>query len=194
MNLIPIFVDSETSEGLYAIQYLDGDLDEFERLFDLWNDIEFITQYFATNQKHIVSEYFANVTIDELITKILNEVEELENLLESYSELGFKKAGSNLQMLFKPLHNKQYTIPPHQETKAKIDDKRNFPKPLLRLYGIRLGDNTFVITGGAIKLTKTMEEHPDTITELKKIETVKSFLRKNNIIIDNDLIYYYDQL
>ncbi len=97
-------------------------------------------------------------------------------------------------MLFKPLHNKQYTVPPHQETKAKIDDRRNFPKPLLRLYGIRLGDNTFVITGGTIKLTKTMEEHPDTITELEKIETVKLFLRKNNIIINDDLIYYYDQL
>lgn len=193
MELKPIFVDDETREGLYAIQYYDDGIDEFERLFDLWNDAEHLHNYCITNKLFFETDYFEGISIDRIETKIINEAAELECLLEEFAKDGFENNGRNLQMLFKPLNNKEHELPIHQETKARVDDRRNFPKPILRIYAIRLGDNTFVITGGAIKITKFMKDHPDTDKELEKIITVKLFLKRNGITIDDDLNYYYEQ-
>ncbi len=193
MKLKPIFVDEQSGEGLYAVHYSEEELNEFERLFELWNDTEYVTNYCILNQSYFETPHFENISIDEAITKIIGEAQELEFLLEDYAEQGFSNCGNNLQMLFKPLFNQQYSLPKHQLTKAKIDNKRNFPKPILRIYGIRLGINTFVITGGAIKLTKNMDGHDDTKKELTRLEDVKLFLRDNEIDIDDDLNYYYEK-
>ena len=59
--------------------------------------------------------------------------------------------------------------------------KANVRHPIIRIYAIELEDETFVVTGGTLKLTKTMEgENFD--NELKKLERVKKFLKDNNII------------
>ena len=57
-----------------------------------------------------------------------------------------------------------------------MQDHRKFKSPILRVYGIRIAQNTFVITGGAIKITRAMQEHVDTNEELRKFEIVKLFL------------------
>lgn len=193
MKLVRIFVNEETCEGLYAVRYQSELLDEYERLFDLWADTQQIMQYCVANEGYLKAEHFDGQSIDQTVTKVHDEAAELEYLLEDFSEKGFK-GGDNLQMLFRPLLNKQYKLPEHQETKAKVQGKRSFPKPILRLYGIRLGENTIVITGGAIKLTKTMDEHPDTVKEVEKLVEVKAFLKKNGLDNDEDLNdYYYEK-
>ncbi|MCM1169007.1 MAG: hypothetical protein NC324_03625 [Bacteroides sp.] len=45
--------------------------------------------------------------------------------------------------------------------------------------------NSYIITGGAIKLTATMQEREHTAVELIKIEKVRNFLLDEKII-DND--------
>lgn len=55
----------------------------------------------------------------------------------------------------------------------------------LRIYAIRLSEGVYVITGGAIKLTFTMEERTHTKLELHKLERVRRFLLEEKII-DND--------
>ena len=124
-----------------------------------------------------------------LLQKVLEEADELEGLLYKYTEDGFKVKGENLQMLFRSLDNKENKIPTFQYTKAKID-RRKFPR-FLRFYAIRIDKNTFIITGGAIKLTKMMDEHNDTIKELEKLDTVKTFLGVNGITNLDELNYYY---
>lgn len=90
-------------------------------------------------------------------------------------------------MLFLPL-GKQHRLPTHQLTKAKIESRR-FPR-FIRLYAIRIGPNTFVISGGAIKLTQLMNQHKDTNKELEKLELVKSFLIEKEIKTEDDLNFY----
>lgn len=193
MILVPIFVDELTSEGLYAVRFPEEELDEFERLFDRWADTQEVLQYCVANAAFLKAEHFNGQSIDQTVTRVHEEAAELEYLLEDFSEKGFK-GGDNLQMLFRPLHNRQYELPEHQETKAKVQNRQAFPKPILRLYGIRLGKNTIVITGGAIKLTRTMDEHPDTVRELEKLAEVKAFLKKNGLGNDGDLNdYYYEK-
>lgn len=135
--------------------------------------------------------FFKNLSIDNLIDKILDEAQLLEELLYEFTTRGFDGT-KNLQLLFRPLFNTEYTIPPLQKTKTKVDE-RLVKNPILRIYALRIGDNIFVITGGVIKLTRAMKEHPDTEIELEKLEMVRSFLKSVNININDDLIYYYEQ-
>lgn len=193
MKLKPIFVEDESLEGLYAIQYENQEMDEFERLFSLWDDPEFIHQYCLENLQYIDSEYFIGASLDLIESRIMEESYELACLLEEHCEEGFKNGRYTLQMLFRPLNNHETSIPIRQESKARLWDRRQYPGSILRLYGIRLGVNTIVLTGGAVKWTLRMEDHPDTLEELEKLRRVKEFLRLNDIEANDDLIYYYEQ-
>lgn len=59
--------------------------------------------------------------------------------------------------------------------------------PKLRLYAVRIGENTFVVTGGAIKLTHRMEERPHTQRQLIRLTSVKDWLRNEGILFPEDL-------
>lgn len=53
---------------------------------------------------------------------------------------------------------------------------------LLRIYAIKLDPGIYVITGGAIKLTRTMQEREHTLVELAKMERVRRYMLENNIV------------
>ena len=53
--------------------------------------------------------------------------------------------------------------------KARLKD-RNRHASWLRIYAIKLEPGIYVITGGAIKLTRTMQEREHTLLELDKME------------------------
>ena len=59
--------------------------------------------------------------------------------------------------------------------KAKGEGVRNHPS-WLRLYAIRFEPNSYLITGGAIKLTRTMQEREHTLNELQRLEMVRNML------------------
>jgi hypothetical protein len=60
------------------------------------------------------------------------------------------------------------------------------------LYAIRLAENCYLVTGGAIKLTLDMKrEHLQ--NELKKLEQAKLFLRSNGIDYPEDLNPHKDE-
>jgi len=189
MELKSIFVDEDSGEGLYSMQYDGENLDEFERLLDLWNDTQYLSTYLLNNSKFLNTPYF-RISHNDAMTKILEEAEELENIIYGYCEKGFGE-GENLQMIFKQLENKDTKMPVYQFSKAKIDS-RKFPR-FLRFYAIRISENTYIITGGAIKLSLYMSEHEDTKRELEKLELSKKFLIDNEISNLDDINYYYEQ-
>ena len=51
----------------------------------------------------------------------------------------------------------------------------------LRIYAIRLEPNVYIVTGGAIKLTRTMQEREHTAIELRKLNRCKNFLQANGV-------------
>ena len=57
-----------------------------------------------------------------------------------------------------------------------------------------LNDNPYIITGGAIKLTRTMEEREHTLAELKKMEAVRNFLLNGGGIDADGLIEYMSEI
>ena len=64
----------------------------------------------------------------------------------------------------------------------------------LRIYAIKLEPGIYVITGGAIKLTKTMQEREHTLQELAKMEKVRRFLLDHNIIDKDAFTDYMSEL
>ncbi len=64
----------------------------------------------------------------------------------------------------------------------------------LRIYAIKLATGVYIITGGAIKLTATMEEREHTQAELTKMEMVRNFLLNEGIIDDDGFIEYLNTL
>jgi len=57
-----------------------------------------------------------------------------------------------------------------------------------------LAKGVYIITGGAIKLTATMQERDHTAAELSNIEKVRNFLLHENIIDDDSFIEYIAEL
>lgn len=60
----------------------------------------------------------------------------------------------------------------------------------MRIYAIKLAAGIYIITGGAIKLTATMQEREHTLLELQKMEKVRRFLLEENIVDDESFIEY----
>jgi len=88
----------------------------------------------------------------------------------------------NINEIFKPLVKQNFDLKNKNKYKSRPEQKI----PFLRLYAIRLEDDTYIITGGAIKLTKEMNrEHLE--LEKQKLEQVKYFLRSNGITYLEDL-------
>jgi hypothetical protein len=64
----------------------------------------------------------------------------------------------------------------------------------LRIYAIRLADGVYIVTGGAIKLTATMQEREHTLKELYKIDQVRRFLLSEKIIDNDGFVEYISEL
>ena len=168
MKIVPIF-----AEKLFAFHYNDIEgQDEYDRLLEKWNDPEYLMDFADKNKTYIAN---AGFTESEFIEQVLLDAEVLEENLLQYKDNDFK-----IDSFFQPLHNEEYKCKSLSLQKKKCK--------LLRLYAIRIDENCFVITGGAIKLTRTMQEHPDTQQELKKLNNCKNYLQSEGVF-DDDSFY-----
>lgn len=91
---------------------------------------------------------------------------------------------ADLDKIFHPLENCRTSEMLLGKEKARL---RNTPRHAswLRIYAIKLEPGIYIITGGAIKLTRTMQEREHTLVELARMEKVRRFLI-NNDIADKD--------
>lgn len=96
-------------------------------------------------------------------------------IFETLFELAEDESGKHLSEFFKPLHNKEagksYEL---QQLKAYGTLSNSF----LRVYAIRYG-TSYVITGGAIKLTDQMSQRDHTKKELYKLNLVRDYLKEH---------------
>lgn len=173
MEVVPIFANC-----LYAIRYEAEEADEFERLFDLWQDIEYLEDFFEKNKLDLQSGFYGPISIEEAVKATRNEAKWLEEELKKLSQQTLAEQNRGLETLFKPLDNNQYRI--IELSKSKVKGNRN--KSWLRIYAIRIDINLYIVTGGAIKLTGTMEEREHTQKELRKINRCSNYFFQQGLI------------
>ncbi len=181
MNKIGIFVIVEDS--LYSILYHTETQHEFIRLFEQWRDPEYLESFFSTHIDDLQSGFWGNISIEDAIFQTMSEANSLEKELIKIAKMGKKDQYSTLSSLFRPLFDNTTAINPLERNKVKGYSKRSW----LRMYAIRIDSNLFVITGGGIKLTPTMNERAHLKLELKKLDIVKDYLREEDNYDDHPI-------
>ncbi len=167
--------DLITENGhLWAVQYEDCLDNVLYTLFDQWNDVKWLRSFFKDNIVDLAA-YFKITDVNQAIYDTLEESERLQCLIMDISP------DANLDEIFRPLDNNRASEMLLGKEKARL---KNTPKHAswLRLYAIKLEPGIYIITGGAIKLTRTMQEREHTLVELARMEKVRNFLIDNNIV------------
>lgn len=173
MKIIDIFANRK----LYAVKYDGEDFHELDRLLDLWNDPSHLQTFVKTNSKDLPKDR----TSYQVINDILNNVSELEDILDEIANDGNRQ----FKEFFSPLYNQEYKVVELSMQKGR--------KNYLRLYALKIDDNCFLITGGAIKFTHLMEERPHTLEELNKINRCRDFLKSNGVFDDGSFYEFITQ-
>ena len=176
MNQI-INIFAVVDDALLAVQYDNTREHEFARIFREWTDVEFLEDFFEKNKADLQSGYHLTklgyISIEEAVFQTLEEAEAFEKYILEVAEKGKENEDRTLQdLVFRPLHKNDITIK-HQATKAYGVNSHSW----LRLYAIRIGPNLYVISGGAIKLTRSMNERNHTRKELAKLKILSSYLK-----------------
>lgn len=161
MKIVTTFVP-----GLYAFQYEGNRMHELERVLEDWNNLEWLEEFF---EEHLDDLPYFNLDVEDAIYTTMEETKSLEDWLLSL------KAAQNLELdsFFKPLRNSDYSTLPLGAKKGK--------RRWLRLYALKIDPGMYAITGGAIKLTRTMPERNHTRNEITKLERCKNYLKENGV-------------
>lgn len=162
MQISPIF-----DLQLYTVHYEEYEHNEFERLIENWSDVSYLHNYAIQNKIIHVSRF---------VKHILKCVEKIEDFIDA-----IHTDGEQLNQFFQNLKISE-------EHKLLALQKGKIQKNQLRLYAIKIDYDCYLITGGAIKMSQTMQGHQDTNKELIKLSKVKSYLKQNGVF-DEDSFY-----
>ncbi len=168
MDIVPIFADR-----LYSFRYYNDDTrDEFLRLFEDWQDAEYLEDFFEANKSDLQNGFFTPVpTVEQAVLATKAEAKRLEKHLLYLA----KDDNENLDSIFKPLSEQEDNFP-FPRYKAYGFDYKSW----LRIYALKIG-HRYYITGGTIKLTKAMRDRTHTTDELRKIGRCSTFFKELGI-------------
>ena len=181
MKIVRIFDDTKTKppEGLFSV-CIDPEKDqrdEFKILDDNLSDPEFLRNFFKKREAFIGAHpFYGSITVREAIRRTRNDFFSLLRVFKDLAAEGINNETSGLVEIFKPLKKSEIFEPRLQKEKAKSSHKS-----WVRVYALRVSQNFYIVTGGGIKLYKTMQEDEYLKTELAKIERVKQFLIENEM-------------
>lgn len=175
--------DDITENGKLWAVHFDGEPDnELSKLFARWNNAEWLRSFFIENIDDL-SSYFKITDITQAVKDTIEDSDQLECVLLDLSP------EADLSMLFRPLSNSEASDVMLQKEKARLK-RRLKHASWLRLYAIKLVSGVYIITGGAIKLTATMQEREHTRNELTKLEKVRRYLLEENITDETGFMEY----
>ncbi len=179
--------DEITENGKLWATCFKGESDnELIKAFRQWTDVELLRSFFKENINDL-NAYFKITDINQAISDTLDDGRLLRRVILDISP------DTDLSKLFRPLDNNQVSDAMLQ--KEKVRPQRVIRhSSWLRLYAIKLTPGVYIITGGTIKLTATMQEREHTSHELVKLDRVRRFLLEENIIDDEGFIEYMSEL
>lgn len=165
MEIVPIFADR-----LFAFRFGTDQPDEFARLFTQWHDPEYLFEFFTEHAEDLQSGFYGPISIPTAASRTRDEARRLEKALEKLAD-----SADNLDSKFVPLAlTEPYVLP---RSKAAGDNLKTW----LRVYAIKIEPNVYVVTGGAIKLTRRMQDRTHTQQELDKLTRCRDYLRELGI-------------
>lgn len=171
---------------LWAVRYDDAKDNALQTLFEQWSDPEWLVDFFMANMADLTS-YFKITDINQAIYDTMDDNMRMQCLILDISP------DADLDKLFRPLENRRTGEMLLGKEKAKIKN-RPVHGSWLRIYAIKLEPGCYIITGGAIKLTRTMQEREHTLAELRKMEAVRQFLLDGGAIDTDGFTDYMSEI
>lgn len=171
---------------IYSIKYNDQKVNEFERLLEEWRDLDKMIAFFEKNRECLKADIWSAISEPEAaVLQVATEADDLEILLSELFDNTEKNKEPNFDNYFKYLNGKyrfEYEYVPMKSYGRCIPS-------LIRLYAIKMDKNRYLITGGGIKLCKTIQESPGLKDHvMQNIESVRSWLKENDIYTEDELI------
>ena len=157
---------------LWAVKYDENTVNVLSMLFSRWSDVDWLADFFSSNKADLERNFHIR-SVDKAIYDTLLDAEELECMILDLA------VDSDLDKMFRPLNNMITSELLLGKEKAK--GRRGTHPSWLRLYALRLEKGVYLITGGAIKLTYTMQERSHTLKELERMEEVRNHLIDNGV-------------
>lgn len=180
MEILNIF--GLVKDRLYTVRYTDEEEDEFTRIFRNWDDIEYLEEFFETNKTHLNESIYAPLPIEKAVFRTVSDATVFEKKIMGAAN---GTSDDTLELVFQPLH-KKFLKNEYTESKAYGTNNKSW----LRVYGIRIAKDLYVVTGGAIKLTKSMQDAEHLKQELLKLKATQHYLKTNGISDSNDLGFF----
>lgn len=181
MEIVRIF---DPEDFLLSVRYEQETYDEFTRLLENWADIEYLEEFFTANETDLKRPFWKKISIEEAILKTIDEASMLRQHFLEISELKQNDRIESLKEQFRPLSKLPDRI-------FYLKKKKSYglnEKGWLRIYALKVDEDMYLITGGAIKLTDNMEEREHTRKELQKMELVRQFLKDQGIIDEDGMV------
>lgn len=166
-------------DSLWAVRY-DNCLDNaFFQVFNQLTDPMWLRDFFFKN-KNDLNAYFKVTNVDSAIYETIGDAHALQCLILDLA------VESELDKVFRPLEPSRVADILFGKEKAKGKAAKH--PSWLRIYALKAGESTYIVTGGAIKLTATMQEREHTLEELKKMELVRNYLLSEGVVDTAGLI------
>jgi len=170
---------------LWAVKDPNKETDELTLLFRQWSNANYLLDFFLANLDDL-QNFFRIQRVRDAIQDTMDDADELERLILDFPYT------ERLDGLFHPLSLADNRAQELTREKARNWDRPQHPS-WLRIYAIRVEPNVYIVTGGAIKLTATMQERPHTQAELDKLNACRDYLKHNGIFDQNSFIDYIQE-
>ena len=184
-RLIKLEIESIYPSYLYSIKYDRWDENEFDRLFLLWNDVDAVAQFMEDNSNFLKNDFWRDkIEPEDAARQVRNEAESLEIRFDELNENTSIGQKPDFDTHFQYLEGKYKYVLEWQPMKSY----GTFRPSLLRIYAIKMEANTYLITGGGIKLADTIQNSPDLKDHiLQDIDLVRDYLKRNGIMDSDDI-------
>ena len=160
-------------DGVYAVRYPDEEDNELSKLLDKWNDTFYLRQLFRNKNK--LKTYFEIDDINVAVQDTLDDAAYLEDIILNGKQ-------EDLDDMFHPLSREDSTIVAYSRRKARNWERVDHDS-WLRIYAIKLDPGVYVITGGAIKLARKMQDANATNNELQKLNALKQYFIDSGTLV-----------
>ncbi|MAZ72273.1 MAG: hypothetical protein CMC70_03910 [Flavobacteriaceae bacterium] len=150
---------------------------ELDKIQDQLQDPLYVRNFIKSNQSGWKKGDYKNKPLTFLAIQVLEEAGDLFDTLAILTE--DSQNGDCFELLFdnfKELSQYERLDDPGRRKMYTYDHGS-----LLRLYGIRLGNNAIIITGVGIKLVGPMKDSTALQLELDKMNYLKNWLQEHNI-------------
>jgi hypothetical protein len=181
LKLIVIFAGN-----IWSIQYDEEYSDEYTRLFECWTDMEYLEEFIEEHQDLLDDPFWKGYSKESVILMIYKEASDFMQHLKTLYDNVCNGQLPDFDKEFHPLSRNSYEWK-LERYKAYGKVIGNIAKSFLRLYAIKIESNVYVITGGGIKLTKTMNECTYLNNELHKLDIVRNWLKSFGVTEAQDL-------